>query len=147
MHERGLVPGRPYKESATCVGDVLVKDAPHGDIAVYDALVRMVQDFSLRYPLVDGQGNFGSVDGDPAAAYRYTEARLTRVAMTMLEDIDKNTVDFIPNFDDRLQEPTVLPGRLPNLIVNGAAGIAVGMATNVPPHHLADTVEALHHLA
>src|SRR5213079_3011186 len=105
MHELGLVPGRPYKKSATVVGD----------IAVYDALVRMVQDFSLRYPLVDGQGNFGSVDGDPAAAYRYTEARLTRVAMTMLEDIDKNTVDFIPNFDDRLQEPTVLPAKLPNL--------------------------------
>src|SRR5438309_1920310 len=146
MHELGLVPGRPYKKSATVVGDVLGKYHPHGDIAVYDALVRMVQDFSLRYPLVDGQGNFGSVDGDPAAAYRYTEARLTRVAMTMLEDIDKNTVDFIPNFDDRLQEPTVLPAKLPNLIVNGAAGIAVGMATNIPPHNLAETVEALTHL-
>ena len=146
MHELGLVPGRPYKKSATVVGDVLGKYHPHGDIAVYDALVRMVQDFSLRYPLVDGQGNFGSVDGDPAAAYRYTEARLTRVAMTMLEDIDKNTVDFIPNFDDRLQEPTVLPAKLPNLIVNGAAGIAVGMATNIPPHNLAETVEALAHL-
>ncbi len=146
MHELGLVPGRPYKKSATVVGDVLGKYHPHGDIAVYDALVRMVQDFSLRYPLVDGQGNFGSVDGDPAAAYRYTEARLTRVAMTMLEDIDKNTVDFIPNFDDRLQEPTVLPAKLPNLIVNGAAGIAVGMATNVPPHNLAETVEALTYL-
>ncbi len=116
------------------------------DIAVYDALVRMVQDFSLRYPLVDGQGNFGSVDGDPAAAYRYTEARLTRVAMTMLEDIDKNTVDFIPNFDERLQEPTVLPAKLPNLIINGAAGIAVGMATNIPPHNLAETVEAITYL-
>src|SRR5947207_2497486 len=146
MHELGLVPGRPYKKSATVVGDVLGKYHPHGDIAVYDALVRMVQDFSLRYPLVDGQGNFGSVDGDPAAAYRYTETRLTRVAMTMLEDIDKNTVDFIPNFDDRLQEPTVLPAKLPNLIVNGAAGIAVGMATNIPPHNLAETVEALTHL-
>jgi len=146
MHELGLVPGRPYKKSATVVGDVLGKYHPHGDIAVYDALVRMVQDFSLRYPLVDGQGNFGSVDGDPAAAYRYTEARLTRVAMTMLEDIDKNTVDFIPNFDDRLQEPTVLPAKLPNLIVNGAAGIAVGMATNVQPHNLAETVEALTYL-
>jgi DNA gyrase subunit A len=146
MHELGLVPGRPYKKSATVVGDVLGKYHPHGDIAVYDALVRMVQDFSLRYPLVDGQGNFGSVDGDPAAAYRYTEARLTRVAMTMLEDIDKNTVDYIPNFDDRLQEPTVLPAKLPNLIVNGAAGIAVGMATNIPPHNLAETVEALTHL-
>src|SRR6266545_1003149 len=107
-------------------------------IAVYDSLVRMVQDFSLRYPLIDGQGNFGSVDGDSAAAYRYTEARLTRIAMTMLEDIDKNTVAFVPNFDDRLKEPTVLPGRLPNLIVNGSAGIAVGMATNIPPHNLGE---------
>src|SRR5213078_2740015 len=146
MNELGLVPGRPYKKSATVVGDVLGKYHPHGDTSVYDALVRMVQDFSLRYPLVDGQGNFGSVDGDPAAAYRYTEARLTRVAMTMLEDIDKNTVDFIPNFDERLQEPTVLPAKLPNLIINGAAGIAVGMATNVPPHNLAETVEALTYL-
>src|SRR5436190_858926 len=146
MNELGLVPGRPYKKSATVVGEVLGKYHPHGDIPVYEAMVRMVQDFSLRYPLVDGQGNCGSVDGDPAAAYRYTEARLTRVAMTMLEDLDKNTVDFIPNFDDRLQEPTVLPAKLPNLIVNGAAGIAVGMATNVPPHNLAETVEALTYL-
>ncbi len=146
MHELGLVPGRPYKKSATVVGDVLGKYHPHGDVALYDALVRMVQQFSLRYPLVDGQGNFGSVDGDPAAAYRYTEARLTRIAMTMLEDIDKNTVDFVPNFDDRLQEPTVLPARLPNLIVNGSAGIAVGMATNIPPHNLTEVVQALNHL-
>ena len=146
MHELGLVPGRPYKKSATVVGDVLGKYHPHGDMSVYDALVRMVQDFSLRYPLVDGQGNFGSVDGDPAAAYRYTEARLTRVAMTMLEDIDKNTVGFVPNFDDRLQEPTVLPSKIPNLIVNGAAGIAVGMATNIPPHNLGEVVQAIHHL-
>ncbi len=146
MHELGLVPGRPYKKSATVVGDVLGKYHPHGDVAVYDSLVRMVQDFSLRYPLVDGQGNFGSVDGDPPAAYRYTEARLTRIAMTMLEDIDKNTVQFVPNFDDRLQEPTVLPARLPNLIVNGTAGIAVGMATNIPPHNLGETVEAINHL-
>ena len=146
MHELGLVPGRPYKKSATVVGDVLGKYHPHGDVAVYDSLVRMVQDFSLRYPLVDGQGNFGSVDGDPPAAYRYTEARLTRIAMTMLEDIDKNTVDFVPNFDDRLQEPTVLPARLPNLIVNGTSGIAVGMATNIPPHNLSETVEAINHL-
>ena len=143
MNELGLVPGRPYKKSATVVGDVLGKYHPHGDVALYDALVRMVQEFSLRYPLVDGQGNFGSVDGDPAAAYRYTEARLTRIAMTMLEDIDKNTVDFVPNFDDRLQEPTVLPARLPNLIVNGSAGIAVGMATNIPPHNLVETVAAI----
>src|SRR6059036_473727 len=146
MNELGLVPGRPYKKSATVVGDVLGKYHPHGDSSVYDALVRMVQDFSLRYPLIDGQGNFGSVDGDPAAAYRYNEARLTRVAMTMLEDIDKNTVDFIPNFDERLQEPTVLPAKLPNLIINGAAGIAVGMATNIPPHNLAETVEAITYL-
>src|SRR3989449_130771 len=146
MHELGLVPGRPYKKSATVVGDVLGKYHPHGDVALYDSLVRMVQEFSLRYPLVDGQGNFGSVDGDSAAAYRYTEARLTRIAMAMLEDIDKSTVDFVPNFDDRLQEPTVLPSRLPNLIVNGAAGIAVGMATNIPPHNLGETVEAVKHL-
>jgi len=146
MHELGLVPGRPYKKSATVVGDVLGKYHPHGDISVYDALVRMVQDFYLRYPLVDGQGNFGSVDGDPAAAYRYTEARLTRIAMTMLEDIDKNTVAYIPNFDDRLQEPTVLPAKIPNLIVNGAAGIAVGMATNIPPHNLSEVVQAIQHL-
>ena len=146
MHELGLVPGRPHKKSATVVGDVLGKYHPHGDVAVYDSLVRMVQEFSLRYPLVDGQGNFGSVDGDAAAAYRYTEARLTRVAMTMLEDIDKDTVDSVPNFDDRLREPTVLPARLPNLIVNGSAGIAVGMATNIPPHNLAETVAAIIYL-
>src|SRR5689334_3291775 len=146
MNELGLVPGRPYKKSATVVGDVLGKYHPHGDQSVYDALVRMVQDFSLRYPLVDGQGNFGSVDGDPAAAYRYTEARLTKVAMTMLEDIDKNTVGYVSNFDDRLQEPTVLPSKLPNLIVNGAAGIAVGMATNIPPHNLSEVVQAITHL-
>src|SRR5256884_7407935 len=127
MNELGLVPGRPYKKSATVVGDVLGKYHPHGDVALYDSLVRMVQEFSLRYPLVDGQGNFGSVDGDSAAAYRYTEARLTRVAMTMLEDIDKNTVDFVPNFDDRLQEPTVLPARLPNLMDKGSSAIADGM--------------------
>jgi DNA gyrase subunit A len=146
MNELGLVPGRPYKKSATVVGDVLGKYHPHGDVALYDSLVRMVQDFSLRYPLVDGQGNFGSVDGDSAAAYRYTEARLTRIAMAMLEDIDKNTVVFVPNFDDRLQEPTVLPARLPNLIVNGSAGIAVGMATNIPPHNLGEVVQAITHL-
>jgi DNA gyrase subunit A len=143
MNELGLVPGRGYKKSATVVGDVLGKYHPHGDGSVYDALVRMVQDFSLRYPLVDGQGNFGSVDGDPAAAYRYTEARLTRIAMTMLEDIDRNTVDFQPNFDDRLQEPTVLPSKIPNLLVNGSSGIAVGMATNIPPHNLREVVKAV----
>src|SRR6184192_2159775 len=143
MHELGLVPGRPYKKSATVVGDVLGKYHPHGDVAVYDALVRMVQDFSLRYPLVDGQGNFGSVDGDPAAAYRYTEARLTRVAMEMLADIDKETVAYAPNFDDRLQEPKVLPSAIPNLVVNGSSGIAVGMATNIPPHNLREVVSAI----
>src|ERR671932_2246536 len=146
MNELGLVPGRAYKKSATVVGDVLGKFHPHGDGAVYDALVRMVQEFSLRYPLVDGQGNFGSMDGDPAAAYRYTEARLTRVAMEMLADIDKNTVDFAPNFDDRLQEPKVLPSAVPNLIVNGSSGIAVGMATNIPPHNLREVVNAIVHL-
>jgi DNA gyrase subunit A len=146
MNELGLVPGRPYKKSATVVGDVLGKYHPHGDGSVYDALVRMVQDFSLRYPLVDGQGNFGSIDGDPAAAYRYTEARLTPVAMEMLADIDKNTVDFAPNFDDRLREPTVLPSGIPNLLVNGSSGIAVGMATNIPPHNLREVVAAAIHL-
>ncbi len=143
MSELGLIPGRPYKKSATVVGDVLGKYHPHGDSSVYDALVRMVQDFSLRYPLVDGQGNFGSVDGDPAAAYRYTEARLTDVAITMLEDIDKNTVDFQANFDDRLQEPSVLPSKVPNLLINGSSGIAVGMATNIPPHNLREVAKAV----
>jgi DNA gyrase subunit A len=143
MYEIGLTAGRPYKKSATVVGDVLGKYHPHGDTAVYDSMVRMVQPFSLRYPLVDGQGNFGSVDGDRAAAYRYTEARLAPIAMEMLADIDKETVDFIPNFDDRLKEPTVLPANLPNLLVNGSSGIAVGMATNIPPHNLREVVSAL----
>src|SRR6266545_6613433 len=143
MNELGLVPGRAYKKSATVVGDVLGKYHPHGDGSVYDALVRMVQEFSLRYPLVDGQGNFGSVDGDPPAAYRYTEARLTRIAVAMLEDIDKETVAFQPNFDDRLQEPVVLPGKIPNLLVNGSSGIAVGMATNLPPHNLREVTDAI----
>jgi len=142
MNELGLVPGRPYKKSATVVGDVLGKYHPHGDSSVYDALVRMVQDFALRYPLIDGQGNYGTID-DNAAAYRYTEARLTPVALTMLEDIDKNTVDFQPNFDDRLREPTVLPAKIPNLLVNGSSGIAVGMATNIPPHNLREVAKAI----
>jgi DNA gyrase subunit A len=146
MNELGLVPGRPFKKCATVVGDVLGKYHPHGDQSVYDALVRMVQDFSLRYPLVDGQGNFGSIEGDSAAAYRYTEAKLSPIAMEMLADIDKNTVDFGPNFDDRLQEPTVLPSGIPNLVVNGSSGIAVGMATNIPPHNLRETVAAILHL-
>ncbi|MDA1080301.1 MAG: DNA gyrase subunit A [Gemmatimonadetes bacterium] len=143
MNELGLVPGRGYKKSATVVGDVLGKYHPHGDSAVYDAMVRMVQTFSLRYPLVDGQGNFGSMDGDSAAAYRYTEARLTRIATEMLGDIEKNTVDYIPNYDDRLEEPTVLPSGLPNLMVNGSSGIAVGMATNIPPHNLREIAAAV----
>lgn len=147
MHELGLAPDRSYKKSATVVGDVLGKYHPHGDSAVYDALVRMVQDFSLRYPLVDGQGNFGSIDGDPAAAYRYTEARLSRVAADLLTDIARDTVDWTPNFDDRLKEPVVVPSRLPNLLMNGSAGIAVGMSTNVPPHNLAELVAAIRKLA
>ena len=142
MSGLGLTPGRAHKKSATVVGEVLGKFHPHGDAAVYDALVRMVQDFSLRYPLIDGQGNFGSVDGDSAAAYRYTEARLTSLAMELLEDIDKETVPFVPNFDGRIDEPTVLPAKLPNLLVNGSSGIAVGMATNIPPHNLREIAAA-----
>ncbi|MFQ5678099.1 MAG: DNA gyrase subunit A [Gemmatimonadota bacterium] len=146
MHELGLAPNRPYKKSATVVGDVLGKYHPHGDAAVYDSLVRMVQEFSLRYPLVDGQGNFGSVDGDSAAAYRYTEARLAPIAMEMLANIEKDTVGFAPNFDDQRREPTVLPATLPNLLVNGSSGIAVGMATNIPPHNLREVVAACERL-
>src|SRR5512143_2637570 len=146
MNELGLVPGRPYKKSATVVGDVLGKYHPHGDGSVYDALVRMVQEFSLRYPLVDGQGNFGSVDGDNAAAYRYTESRLMPIAMELLADIEKNTVNYIPNFDDNLEEPSVLPAGIPNLIVHGSSGIAVGMATNIPPHNLREVVSAIVHM-
>ena len=142
MHETGLNPGKPFKKSATVVGDVLGKYHPHGDTAVYDAMVRMAQDFSMRYPLVHGQGNFGSIDGDPPAAYRYTEARLTRIATEMLADIDKETVDFVPNYDESREEPTVLPTRYPNLLVNGSGGIAVGMATNIPPHNLGEVIEA-----
>ncbi|MGH7464766.1 MAG: DNA gyrase subunit A, partial [Longimicrobiales bacterium] len=143
MNEAGLSAGRPYRKSATVVGDVLGKYHPHGDASVYEAMVRMVQDFSLRYPLVDGQGNFGSIDGDNAAAYRYTEARLAAIAMELLADIERGTVDFASNFDDRLQEPKVLPARFPNLLVNGSSGIAVGMATNIPPHNLAEVAGAL----
>jgi DNA gyrase subunit A len=146
MNELGLRPDRPHKKSATVVGEVLGKFHPHGDSAVYDALVRMVQDFSLRYPLVDGQGNFGSIDGDSAAAYRYTEARLSPVATGLLADIEKETVDWAPNFDGRLQEPTVLPSRIPNLLVNGSSGIAVGMSTNIPPHNLGEVAAAFRHL-
>lgn len=143
MHELGVQFNKPYKKSARIVGEVLGKYHPHGDTAVYDSMVRMVQDFSLRYPLVDGQGNFGSIDGDSPAAMRYTEARLARMADEMLRDLDKNTVGFVPNFDDSLQEPVVLPAYLPNLLVNGASGIAVGMATNIPPHNLGEVVDGL----
>jgi len=143
MHELGVAFNKPYKKSARIVGEVLGKYHPHGDTAVYDTMVRMVQDFSLRYPLVDGQGNFGSVDGDSPAAMRYTEARLARIAEEMLRDLDKNTVDFVPNFDDSLQEPTVMPSYLPNLLVNGSSGIAVGMATNIPPHNLSEIIDGL----
>ncbi|HBY64748.1 MAG TPA: DNA gyrase subunit A, partial [Solibacterales bacterium] len=142
MHDMGLTYNRPTKKCARIVGDVLGKYHPHGDGAVYDALVRMAQPFSMRYPLIDGQGNFGSVDGDPPAAMRYTEARLSRIASTLLEDIDKETVDFRPNYDDSTTEPEVLPTRVPNLLVNGSAGIAVGMATNIPPHNLTEVVNA-----
>src|SRR6188472_3272978 len=137
---------RPYKKSARIVGDVIGKYHPHGDQSVYDTLVRMAQDFSMRHMLVDGQGNFGSVDGDPAAAYRYTECRLARISIELLADIEKETVDFSPNFDESSEEPDVLPARFPNLLVNGSGGIAVGMATNIPPHNLAEVIDATVHL-
>ena len=142
MYESGLTADKAFKKSATCVGDVLGKYHPHGDSSVYDALVRLAQDFSMRYPLVEGHGNFGSVDGDPPAAYRYTEARMARMADEMLRDIDKDTVDWDPNFDESRKEPRVLPSRFPNLLVNGSAGIAVGMATNIPPHNLTEVINA-----
>ncbi|MFA4843703.1 MAG: DNA gyrase subunit A [Candidatus Margulisiibacteriota bacterium] len=147
MDELGLQPGKPHKKSARVVGEVLGKYHPHGDSAVYEAMVRMAQDFSLRYPLVDGQGNMGSVDGDSAAAMRYTEARLSKLAVEMLADLDKETVNFGPNFDESLQEPLVLPSRIPNLLVNGSSGIAVGMATNIPPHNLTEVIDGLVALA
>ena len=142
MYEDNLTSDKPFKKSATCVGDVLGRYHPHGDASVYDALVRLAQDFSMRYPLIDGHGNFGSVDGDPPAAYRYTEARMARMADEMLRDIDKETVDYLPNFDETRQEPLVLPSRFPNLLVNGSSGIAVGMATNIPPHNLTEVINA-----
>ena len=142
MYEKGLEPNKPYHKCADTVGAVLGAYHPHGDASVYDALVRLAQDFSMRYMLVDGHGNFGSVDGDPPAAYRYTEARMSKISCEMLTDIDKKTVDFQPNFDDRLEEPTVLPSRFPNLLVNGSDGIAVGMATKIPPHNLGETIDA-----
>ena len=143
MRELNFTPDRPYNKSARTVGETMGKFHPHGDLAIYDALVRMAQDFSMRAPLIDGQGNFGSVDGDPPAASRYTEARLEKIAMALLEDLDKDTVDFKPNYDEKELEPSVLPARFPNLLVNGAGGIAVGMATNIPPHNLGETIDAL----
>src|SRR5580700_10389502 len=142
MYELGLTSTKPYRKCAKIVGEVLGKFHPHGDSPVYDALVRMAQDFNMRYPLIDGQGNFGSVDGDPAAAYRYTECRLAKLAEEMLADIEKDTVDFIPNFDESTEEPTVLPTRVPGLLINGSDGIAVGMATKIPPHNLTEIIEA-----
>ena len=142
MNELGMTPDKPYRKSARIVGDVLGKYHPHGDSSVYDAMVRLAQDFNIRYPLVDGQGNFGSVDGDGAAAMRYTEARMSKLTLSLLGEIDKDTVDFYPNFDETLLQPSVLPCRYPNLLVNGSNGIAVGMATNIPPHNLRETVDA-----
>ena len=143
LHENGLTPEKAYRKCADTVGAVLGRYHPHGDAAVYDALVRLAQDFSMRYPLVDGHGNFGSIDGDGAAAYRYTEAKMAKLTLDMLTDINKETVDFAPNYDDRLKEPTVLPSRFPNLLVNGSTGIAVGMATNIPPHNMGEVIDAL----
>jgi len=142
MYEDNLTADKPYRKSATTVGNVLGRYHPHGDASVYDALVRMAQDFSLRYPMIDGHGNFGSVDGDPPAAYRYTEARMSKLAAHMLSDIEKDTVDFVPNYDDKLKEPFVLPSRFPSLLVNGSSGIAVGMATNIPPHNMREVINA-----
>ena len=143
MKELGVTHSKSFKKSARIVGEVLGKYHPHGDTAVYDSMVRMVQTFSLRYPLVEGQGNFGSVDGDSPAAMRYTEARMANISDLMLKDLEKNTVDFTPNFDDSLQEPTVLPSYIPNLLINGSSGIAVGMATNIPPHNLSEVIDGL----
>src|SRR3990172_6749819 len=142
MDELGLQWNKPFKKSTRVVGEVLGKYHPHGDTAVYDAMIRMVQEFSLRYPLIDGQGNFGSVDGDSAAAMRYTEVRMSKIAQEMLSDIDKETVKFTPNFDESLSEPVILPARIPNLLINGSSGIAVGMATNIPPHNLREVISA-----
>ncbi|MEQ1866389.1 MAG: DNA gyrase subunit A, partial [Micropepsaceae bacterium] len=141
MHEAGYTHNKPYRKSARVVGDVIGKYHPHGDQSVYDALVRMAQEFSMRVPLVDGQGNFGSVDGDPPAAMRYTEVRMTKAAEALLEDLDFETVEFQPNYDGQDHEPVVLPSRIPNLLVNGSSGIAVGMATNIPPHNLGEVVD------
>ena len=142
LYEDNLTSDKPFKKSATCVGDVLGRYHPHGDASVYDAMVRLAQNFSMRYMLVEGHGNFGSVDGDPPAAYRYTEARLSKISNEMLRDIEKDTVDWDPNFDETRREPRVLPSRFPNLLVNGSSGIAVGMATNIPPHNLTEVINA-----
>ena len=143
MYEDGITSDKPYRKCANTVGSVLGRYHPHGDSSVYDAMVRMAQDFSLRYPLIDGHGNFGSIDGDGAAAMRYTEARMAKIAETMLTDIEKNTVNFMPNYDDRLQEPMVLPAKIPTLLINGSSGIAVGMATNIPPHNLTEVINGI----
>ena len=143
MHDQGNYHNKPFLKSARIVGDVIGKYHPHGDSAVYNTIVRLAQDFSMRYPLIDGQGNFGSIDGDSAAAMRYTEIRMKKIAEEMLKDIDKETVDWKPNYDDSLVEPEVLPSRIPNLLINGSAGIAVGMATNIPPHNLTEIMECL----
>ncbi|MFZ3131969.1 MAG: DNA gyrase subunit A, partial [Desulfosporosinus sp.] len=142
LHELGLTPNKPYSKSARLVGDCMGKFHPHGDSSIYDAIVRMDQDFASRYPLIDGHGNFGSIDGDSAAAMRYTELRMAKIATYMLEDIDKATVEFMPNYDEKQDEPTVLPAKFPNLLVNGSSGIAVGMATNIPPHNLSEVIKA-----
>src|SRR5690606_18262842 len=147
MHELGNYSDKPYKKSARIVEDVMGKYHPHGDSSIYDAMVRMAQDFSYRYVLVDGHGNFGSIDGDGAAAMRYTESRMSKITMEMLRDINKDTIDYEPNYDGTEKEPKVLPARFPNLLVNGASGIAVGMATNIPPHHLGETIDAVIALA
>ena len=143
MYENGLTPDKAYRKCADTVGAVLGRYHPHGDASVYDAMVRMAQDFSLRYPLIDGHGNFGNIDGYPAAAYRYTESKMNRLSMHMLDDIEKDTVNFMPNYDDRLKEPEVLPVRFPQLLVNGSSGIAVGMATEIPPHNLGEVIDGM----
>src|SRR6056297_592951 len=146
MHEMGVSSGSSHRKSSSIVGETMGDYHPHGDSAIYDTLVRMAQDFSMRYPLVDGQGNFGSMDGDPPAAMRYTEARMAPIAEELLEDIEKDTVDFSSNYDDRLQEPDVLPAKVPSLLLNGSSGIAVGMSTNIPPHNLGELIDATVHL-
>jgi Type IIA topoisomerase (DNA gyrase/topo II, topoisomerase IV), A subunit len=147
MHDNGMTSDKPFKKSARIVGDVMGKYHPHGDSSIYDAMVRMAQDFSYRYPLVHGQGNFGSMDGDGAAAMRYTEAKMSKISMELMRDINKDTVDFQPNYDENEREPSVLPARFPNLLVNGTSGIAVGMATNIPPHNLTEVINAVLELA